>query len=181
MTERYRKALAFATEKHNGQFRKGGAPYVTHPIAVAEWLLEKGYDEDFQIAGLFHDLLEDTDATEDEILSLGGESVLEAVKLLTKSPGYNMADYVDGVKSNPISKAVKAGDRLHNLRCAFVCSEDFKRRYILESLDWYLDLDKDVITAVKDLAKSMQTPIANLSFSYEVVDEKTEFASGKKE
>lgn len=92
-----------------------------------------------------------------------------------------MADYVDGVKSNPISKAVKAGDRLHNLRCAFVCSEDFKRRYILESLDWYLDLDKDVITAVKDLAKSMQTPIANLSFSYEVVDEKTEFASGKKE
>ncbi len=70
MTERYRAALDFATKKHDGQWRKGGAAYITHPVAVAEYLAQDGMDEDTQIAGLFHDLLEDTDATEAEILAL---------------------------------------------------------------------------------------------------------------
>ena len=73
MTEKYLKALEFATQKHKGQFRKGGLDYITHPIAVANILKEKGYGEEEQIVGLFHDLLEDTDATEEQILALGGE------------------------------------------------------------------------------------------------------------
>ena len=82
--ERYKAALRFATEKHSGQYRKGGEPYVTHPIAVSEMLKEKGYGIDYLIAGLFHDMLEDTSATEAEIEALGGAKVLEAVKLLTE-------------------------------------------------------------------------------------------------
>lgn len=155
MTERYLKALEFATKKHKGQFRTGGLEYVTHPIAVAEILKEKGYGEDEQIAGLFHDLLEDTDATEDEILALGGENVLTAVKLLTKAKGYVMSEYISGILANPIAKAVKGADRLHNLRCAVVCSDEFKKRYIKESNEWYLSFDEEIKVAVKALEETL--------------------------
>ena len=77
--ERYDNALRFAAEKHKGQFRIGGAEYITHPMAVAEIVRQNGYGIDVQIAALFHDLLEDTDATENEILALSNENVLEAV------------------------------------------------------------------------------------------------------
>ncbi len=169
-SERYRRAENFAREKHEGQYRRGGLPYITHPIAVSALLFDGGYDEDFLIAGLFHDLLEDTDATEAEILDLGGERVLDAVKRVTKTEGYVMADYVRGIKDSPVARAVKAADRLHNLRCAVVCSEDFKRRYILETIDWYLDLDPRIIDAVRDLAETMENPIRDLPLEYNPTD-----------
>ncbi len=169
-SERYKAALDFATLKHNGQFRRGGLPYITHPIAVSEILLEEGYGEDYLIAGLFHDLLEDTDATEKEILDLGGETVLDAVKRVTKTDGYVMSEYVNAIRENPVSRAVKAADRLHNLRCAVVCSEDFKRRYILESIDWYLDFDNRILDAVRALAETMENPIKDLPLEYKPVD-----------
>ena len=77
----YEKAYEFAKEKHGTQKRIGGAPYITHPLAVADILKKDGYDIEYQIVALFHDLLEDTDATEDEIRSIAGEEVLQAVKL----------------------------------------------------------------------------------------------------
>lgn len=165
-SERVEAALAFATRKHEGQFRKGGEPYITHPMQVAEMLREKGYNTDYQIAGLFHDLLEDTDATEQEIEELGGSEVLEAVKRLTKTKGYVMADYIAGIKQNPMAKAVKAADRLHNLRSAVTTNMDFRRRYILESVDWYLDFDPEIPKAVKALSDTLDTPIHKLSLQY---------------
>ena len=153
--ERYFAALAYATAKHNGQTRKEGVPYITHPIAVAEILDKKGYGEDYIIAGLFHDLLEDTDATEDEILELSNESVLCAVKLLTKQSGYNMREYIDGIKRNPIAFAVKAADRLHNLQCAPAASVEFRKKYIAESREWYLDFCPEIEQAVIALEKTI--------------------------
>lgn len=167
---RYENALSFATVKHDGQFRIGGLPYISHPVAVAEILREQGYDEDYQIAGLFHDLLEDTDASEEEILSFGGENVLEAVKLLTKQKGYVMAEYISGIRENPIALAVKGADRLHNLRCALVTDEEFKRRYVLETLDWYMDFHPEIPLAVKALAQSMSAPIRDLPFLYTPIE-----------
>lgn len=169
-SEKFRAAYEFAARKHEGQYRIGGLPYITHPAEVAAILGEKGYGEDYRIAGLFHDLLEDTDATEQEIESLGGADVLSAVKLLTKTEGYVMADYVSAIRNNPMAKAVKAADRLHNLRCAVVADEDFKRRYILESIDWYLDFDSEIPSAVKALAKTLDKPFHSLSLEYEPFD-----------
>lgn len=169
--QRYNEALAFATKKHDGQFRKGGEPYIVHPIAVANYVKEKGFGIDYQIAGLFHDLLEDTDATEDEILHYGNEAVLTAVKLLTKNDGYIMADYVDGIKHNDIAFQVKAADRLHNLQSAFITSTEFKRKYILETVDWYLDFSQEIKVAVKELAQSLDEPMTEMSFLYEPIDD----------
>lgn len=168
--ERLQAALEFAAQKHEGQFRIGGLPYITHPVAVAQILADQGKNEDFQIAGLFHDLLEDTDAAETDLERLGGREVLEAVKLLTKQKGYVMADYIAGIRANPMAFAVKAADRLHNLRCAVTAGEDFKRKYILESVDWYLDFSPEIPPAVKALAESLERPLYELSFLYEPVD-----------
>ncbi|MGN0610347.1 MAG: HD domain-containing protein [Ruminiclostridium sp.] len=176
--ERYEAALKFAAEKHEGQYRKGGEPYVTHPIAVAEMLNENGYGIDYRIAGLFHDLLEDTDAKEEEIEAIGGEKVLKAVKLLTKKKGYVMSEYVAGIRANPIAFAVKAADRLHNLRSAFVASEDFRRRYILESIDWYMDFSPEIPTAVKALAESLSTPMYGLDLKYRQIEPEEHYHEG---
>lgn len=168
--DRYDAALSYATEKHRRQIRIGGDPYISHPVAVAGILRDWGYGMDHQIAGLFHDLLEDTDATEQEIASIGGTDVLRTVKLLTKQKGYIMAEYVAAIKADPAARAVKAADRLHNLRCAVAADEDFKRRYVLESVDWYLGLSPEILPAVKALAESMETPLTELPFLYEPVE-----------
>ena len=115
-------------------------------------------------------MLEDTDATEEEILRCGNQQILEAVTLLTKKKGYDMAEYISAIKRNPIAFAVKAADRLHNLQCAIITDEDFKRKYILETVDWYMDFSPDIRKAVKTLAQSLKTPMAELSFLYEPVE-----------
>ena len=168
--ERYDNALRFAAEKHKGQFRIGGAEYITHPMAVAEIVKRQGYGIDIQITALFHDLLEDTDATESEILKFGNEEILKAVKLLTKQKSYDMAEYVAGIRQNEMAFAVKAADRLHNLRCALVTDTEFKRKYIFETVDWYLDFSPEIPKAVKALAQSLDTPLAELPFLYEPIE-----------
>lgn len=169
-SKKVRRALEFATLKHKGQKRIGGDDYITHPLAVCEMVKKQGYGEDFQITALFHDLLEDTNATENEILEYGNQSVLTAVKLLTKKKGCDMQKYIDGIKSNQIAFIVKSADRLHNLQCALVTDAEFKRKYILETVDWYLDFSLDIKKAVKQLANSLDTPILELSFLYEPIE-----------
>lgn len=154
--ERIEAAYKYAEEKHKNQYRKGGEPYITHPEAVANILKEKGYGTDYIITALFHDLLEDTDASEKMIELIGGRDVLEAVKILTKKDGYVMSDYVSAIKSNPIAFAVKGADRLHNLRSAFVTSTEFKKKYIKESIDWYLDFCPEIPEAVKALSDTIK-------------------------
>lgn len=155
----YQAALEYAKEKHRGQYRKGGAEYITHPIAVSEMLAKQGYGADYQIAGLFHDLLEDTDAKEREIEALSSREVLDAVKLLTKKEGYVMSEYIEGIKSNKMAFAVKAADRLHNLKSAISTDEKFKRKYIIETLKWYMDFSPEIKAAVEELRQSMENPI----------------------
>lgn len=168
--EKYINALGFASKKHDGQYRKGGEPYIIHPIAVSLYAREKGLGIDYQITGLFHDLLEDTDATDEEILEYSNQAVLDAVKLLTKEKGYVMADYISAIKDNDIAFQIKAADRLHNLRSAYVTSNEFKRKYILETVDWFLDFSDEIKVAVKELAQSLDEPMTEMSFLYEPID-----------
>ncbi len=152
----YQKALEYAKNKHKGQYRIGGEEYITHPIAVAEILKKQGYGIEYQITGLFHDLLEDTDAKESEIEELSNMEVLNAVKLLTKQKGYVMAEYIGGIKKNKIAFAVKAADRLHNLQSAFCTGEKFKRKYLAETHEWYMDFSEEIRDAAVRLENSME-------------------------
>lgn len=148
-----KRAYEFAKEKHKNQKRKGGEDYIVHPVAVAQAMKDGGYPLDYQITGYFHDLLEDTDATEEEILALSNERVLTAVKLLTKYKGYNMKDYIANVKSNDISFRVKTADRLDNLRSLEKADDNFARRYIAETEVWFLDFSEEIRNEVKELKK----------------------------
>ena len=169
-SERVKRALDFATEKHKGQKRIGGDDYITHPLAVCEKVKKLGYGEDYQITALFHDLLEDTSATEKEILSYGNDEILTAVKLLTKQKGYDMQEYIKAIKDSEIAFVVKGADRLHNLECALITNVEVKRKYILETVDWYLDFSIEIKKAVKRLAESLDTPMSELSFLYNPIE-----------
>ena len=168
--KRYENALAFAAKKHEGQFRIGGLPYITHPVAVAEIVKEKGGDTDAVITALFHDLLEDTDATEEEILFFGNKKILHSVKLLTKQSNYVMKNYVEGIRKDGTAFLVKGEDRLHNLRSAVCADTEFKRRYIYETIDWYLDFLPEIPSAVKELAQTLDVPLKDLPFIYEPIE-----------
>lgn len=153
------KAIEFIKQKHAGQKRKQGTPYYTHPLAVANLLKEKGFSIEYQIAGLFHDLLEDTDATLQEIIELSNEKVAEAVRLVTKTDGYVMSEYIKNIKENEMAKMVKLADRIHNLSESPNASKEFQDKYIKETKEWFIDLAKgtvfeeDLYTVLNNLIK----------------------------
>ncbi len=173
----YQKALLYAVEKHAGQKRKNGTPYIEHPIAVANRLREKGYGLEYILTGLFHDLLEDTDATEEEIMCLSNADVLEAVKLLTKTE--NNEDYVDNILKNDIAKVVKNEDRLHNLREAQYGDPDFLKRYLKDTKEKYVgrfsrELDEEYAKAKKAYEKQLERFVYTIDTSVEGVIYRTD-------
>lgn len=148
----YDKAYDYAKEKHSQtRPRRDGQKYITHPKAVANILRDKGFDLEHRMVALFHDVIEDTDGTYEEILALSNKEVADAVDLLTKYPGYSMDEYIRKIKANPMALMVKLADRLHNLRCTAPLSnrdpdnKRFKEKYILETEKYYLDLAKGTI------------------------------------
>ena len=137
--------IEYIKEKHKGQKRKQGTPYYTHPLAVSNILKEKGFPVDYQIAGLFHDLLEDTDTSYEEILKISNHKIAEAVRLVTKEKGYVMDEYIKRIRNNDMARMVKLADRIHNLSETHLTSKEFQERYIKETEDWYINIAKATV------------------------------------
>lgn len=78
------KAVAFTREKHKGQYRKSGEEYVVHPILVCVFVAYLGGDESMVVAGLLHDVVEDTSCSTEEVKAMFGEEVGHLVDGLTK-------------------------------------------------------------------------------------------------
>lgn len=105
--------LMLATQKHDGQFDKGGNPYILHPLKVAHKL--RTDDQELFCIAIGHDLIEDTDTTYQELKELGmSDRVIEGIKALTKVPGETFEEYKNKVKSNKDAIQVKMQDLLHN-------------------------------------------------------------------
>lgn len=142
----------------------GGKPYITHPLEVARILEKKGFGWQYIQTALFHDLLEDTDATIDELSQLAEEPVVNAVLLLTKTTGYTMETYTYRISQYELAKIVKLADRLHNLLSAIDAKVKFRRKYIEETEQYYLDLaestvfEEDIKTALQALKDSVELP-----------------------
>ena len=79
-----RRAYDYGMAMHEGQFRKSGEPYFTHPVAVAAILTEQQLDDATIITALLHDTIEDTKSTYTEVSKLFGEEVAELVDGVTK-------------------------------------------------------------------------------------------------
>ena len=82
--KKIRAAYECAAKAHEGQKRRNGEPYIIHPVAVAEIIVEMGLDTDSICAGLLHDCIEDTDSTHDDIAKQFGTTVAELVEGVTK-------------------------------------------------------------------------------------------------
>lgn len=151
--------IEFIKQKHKGQKRIQGTLYYLHPLAVSNILENKGFSIDYQIAGLMHDLLEDTDTTYDEILKISNIEIAEAVRLVTKEEGYNMSEYMDRIKKNDMAKMVKLADRIHNLSEVHFASDKFKDKYIRETEQWFIDLARETVfeQELKDILQWIKT------------------------
>lgn len=104
-------AEEFAEKKHSGQVDKAGIAYIEHPRAVAAKL--DGEKE--KIVAFLHDTVEDTDATIDEIRSIFGDEIAEAVSYLTHEKGTPYLEYVKRLKQNELARKVKLADLSHNM------------------------------------------------------------------
>ena len=128
MKNRYSKILNFIIEKHQGQKDKGGNPYFLHPVTVA--LLCETESE--KIVALLHDILEDTETTDEELVVLGvTEEELIAIKLLAKPDKEDYLHYIDRVAVNPLARRVKMADLTHNMdlsRLLQITKRDKERR-----------------------------------------------------
>lgn len=107
------KALLLATNSHHGQFDKGGAPYILHPLKVMHYL--KTDDEELQCMALLHDVVEDCDVTFVDLEAVGmSKRVIDAVRCLTKQRGQTLAEYKEVIFSNEDAMRVKMADLRHN-------------------------------------------------------------------
>ncbi|MEN9408906.1 MAG: hypothetical protein RL216_880 [Pseudomonadota bacterium] len=122
-----RRAYAYGKQMHDGQFRKSGEPYFTHPVAVAAILTEQRLDDATIITALLHDTIEDTRSTYTDIATLFGEEVAELVDGVTKLTNLQLSSAQSQQAENfrklfmAMSKdlrviLVKLADRLHNMR-----------------------------------------------------------------
>ena len=106
-----KKAMKLCFTAHKDQLDKSGLPYVFHPFHLAEQMT----DEYTTTAALLHDVVEDTDYTFDDLSQMGfPDEVLEALRLLTHDPAVPYMNYVARAKENPIARAVKLADLMHN-------------------------------------------------------------------
>ncbi len=142
-------AFVVAHEKHLGQLRKSGEPYITHPIAVAEILADLGMDEPTIIAALLHDTIEDTQYSIDQLKNDFGSEVSTLVDGVTKLDklSYGPTAEAETLRKMVIAMSrdirvlvIKLCDRLHNARTwEFVAIESAQRK-ARETLDIYAPL-----------------------------------------
>ncbi len=147
--------IEYVKQKHSGQFRKQGTPYYLHPLAVSKILKDKGFSTEYQIAGLFHDLLEDTDTSYEEIKDISNRHIADAVLLVTKEPGYTKENYYGRIKHNHMARMVKLADRIHNLSEAHFADRKFQKKYIKETEEWFIDLAKGTVFE-EDIKKELE-------------------------
>ncbi|MBC7737468.1 MAG: bifunctional (p)ppGpp synthetase/guanosine-3',5'-bis(diphosphate) 3'-pyrophosphohydrolase [Candidatus Saccharibacteria bacterium] len=126
-TDLLRRAYAYGMKMHEGQMRKSGEEYFTHPVAVAAILTEQQLDDATIVTALLHDTIEDTKSTYDEVERLFGHDIAELVDGVTKLTNLQLSSAQSQQAENfrklfmAMSKdlrviLVKLADRLHNMR-----------------------------------------------------------------
>ncbi len=168
------KAFNFAIEAHKNQKRISGAPYVVHPVAVADILAELKLDSATIITGLLHDTIEDTKTTYDVVLREFGKEVADLVDGVTKisaleekaadnSQAENFRKLILATSKDIRVLLVKIADRLHNMRTisAFK-SEDKKKRIAKETMEIYAPLAERMgMNLIRDELEDLSFSILN--------------------
>jgi guanosine-3',5'-bis(diphosphate) 3'-pyrophosphohydrolase len=146
--EIFRQALKFSAEAHSGQYRKGGDPYITHPLAVSTILAGWHMDIQALVAALLHDVMEDTNVTRTQLAHKFGAAVADLVDGVTKLDKLHFENKAQAQAENfrkmLLAMArdirvvlIKLADRLHNMRTLEAMSDEQKQRIATETLDIY--------------------------------------------
>ena len=150
--EKFKKAYKFAKEAHEGQFRKSLKPYIYHPVETVKNLISIRADEDSIIAGILHDVPEDTDKTLADIEKLFGKKVAFLVEGVTK---FSLVHYqynatkrqFDSIKNMLLHSAkdfrvmiIKLADRLHNMKTLQYLKEEKRIKISKETLEIYVPI-----------------------------------------
>ena len=154
--ERINNALELASKAHKGQKRKSGEPYIIHPILVAAITASISGDETMVIAALLHDVVEDTEYTEDDIENIFGSDVIHIVDGLTKIVEIRDEKQISSISNERLINSalsfrkmliasikdvrvlvIKLCDRLHNMMTLEALSNQKQRRIAEETLVVY--------------------------------------------
>jgi (p)ppGpp synthase/HD superfamily hydrolase len=129
-------AYALATEAHHDQVDKAGRPYIYHPRTVAKILADQGLGDNAVMAGLLHDVVEDTAVTLNGLRALGyPEEVVRAVDAVSRREGETYMDLIRRAAADPLGRLVKLADNETNSdpdRLALLTAEErewFTRKY----------------------------------------------------
>ena len=143
------RAFEVAERAHKGQLRKSGDPYITHPVAVAEILLDFGLDANSIAAALLHDTVEDTSYSQESLRKDFGPEVASLVDGVTKLDRltYGPTAEAETVRKMVVAMAkdirvlvIKLADRLHNARTWQYVEPESAERKARETLDIYAPL-----------------------------------------
>jgi GTP pyrophosphokinase len=169
------KAVKYAQEKHKEQKRNNGEPYANHVISVGKILANLNMDTDTIVAGILHDVLEDTETTEDEMKKEFGDEITFLVKAVTKLPKLKYQGeerYAESLRKFFVSIAedvrvvvIKLADRLHNMQTLQYVREDKRKRIALETLEIHSKL------ATKFGMQILKVELEELAFPYAYPDE----------
>ncbi|WP_312595020.1 bifunctional GTP diphosphokinase/guanosine-3',5'-bis pyrophosphate 3'-pyrophosphohydrolase [Stutzerimonas nitrititolerans] len=143
-----RRAYFYAEQAHDGQRRRSGEAYVTHPLAVANILADMHMDHQSLMAAMLHDVIEDTGIPKEALVAQFGETVAELVDGVSKLTQMNFETKAEAQAENFQKMAmamardirvilVKLADRLHNMRTLEVLAGEKRRRIAKETLEIY--------------------------------------------
>ena len=164
-----KRAYDYSQSMHEGQFRRSGEPYFTHPVAVAAILTEQQLDDATIITALLHDVVEDTKSTHTDIAEKFGEEIADLVDGVTKLTNLQLMSSESKQAENfrklfmAMSKdlrviLVKLADRLHNMRTIKAMSPEKQAQKARETMDIYAPL------AGRMGMQSMREELEDLSF-----------------
>ena len=145
------KAYNFAEEKHHNQYRKSGESYIIHPLNVAYILAQIGLDDNTICAALLHDVVEDTDVTNEDIKKQFGEEIAEMVAGVTKLSNMQFTSVeeqqVEDYRKMFLAMGkdirviiLKLADRLHNMRTLKYLKRDRQIANAKETMELYAPL-----------------------------------------